>query len=267
MTHPSQRRIAIVTGASEGIGRDIADLYAADGHDLVIVARRGDVLRDLATELASRHRISCTPVAADLSTREGCEAVIDAVAAERARVVALVNNAGLGAVGWFHELPWERAQAQIDVNVTALAYLTYRILPWLRENGTGQIMQVASVAGFQPGPLMAIYYASKAFVVSFSEALHNECAGSGVTVTAVCPGPTTTGFQREAGLRPGVHSGGAPPMTSRTVAELAYRGTLRGERVVFTGVRNRVAAMLGRYLPRAWSAAVVRRIQLARLRH
>lgn len=267
MSHPAPRPIAIITGASEGIGRDLADLYAADGHDLVLVARREEVLRSVAAELTNRHGVTCTVVAADLSTRDGCEAVVAAVTADRARVVALVNNAGLGAVGWFHELPWERAQAQIDVNVTALAYLTYRILPWLRTNGAGHIMQVASVAGFQPGPLMAIYYASKAFVVSFSEALHNECAGSGVTVTAVCPGPTVTGFHRAAGIKPGARPGGAPPMSSRVVATLAYRGARRGERVVFTGVRNRVAAMLGRYLPRAWSAAVVRRIQMERLRH
>jgi uncharacterized protein len=257
--------LAIITGASEGIGRDLADLYAQGGHDLVVVARREEALRALAREVESRHGVRCTVVVADLATRDGCDAVIRATEAERANVVALVNNAGLGAVGWFHELPWERQQVQLDVNVSALAYLTYRILPWLRANGKGHIMQMASVAGFQPGPLAAVYYASKAFVISFSEALHNECSGSGVTVTAVCPGPTVTGFQRVSGIAAGARAGGAPPMTSRVVAEIAYRGTLAGKRVVYTGFRNRLASMLGRYLPRTWSAAVVRRIQLARL--
>ena len=219
----------------------------------------------MAGSLHTRHGVRCEVVVADLSTRDGCDAVVSAVAEDRGRVVALVNNAGLGAVGWFHNVPWAREQAQIDVNITALAYLTYRILPWLRANGGGHIMQVASVAAFQPGPLMAIYYASKAFVVSFSEPLHNECKGSGVTVTAVCPGPTATGFQRAAGIKSSARAGGPPPMTSRAVAELAYRGTRRGKAVVFTGVRNRVAATLGRYLPRAWSAAIVRRIQLERM--
>lgn len=261
----SPRPLAVITGASEGLGRDLAGLYAADGHDLVVVARREGPLRALSREVEARCGVECRVVVADLGTRDGCDAVVAAVAPERARLAALVNNAGLGAVGWFHELEWSRAQAQIDVNVTALVYLTHRMLPWMRENGRGHVMQVASVAAFQPGPLMAVYYASKRFVLSFSEALHNECAGTGVTVTAVCPGPTVTGFQREAGVRPSARSGGPPPMTSRQVARLAYDGTRRGRAVVVTGVRNRVAAMLGRYLPRALSASVVRRIQLERM--
>jgi short-subunit dehydrogenase len=257
--------LAIITGASEGLGRDLAELYARDRHDLVLVARREGPLRELADALEGRHGVRCAIVVADLATRDGCDAVIAAAEPERGRVVALVNNAGVGAVGWFHELPWERSQGQLDVNVTALVYLTHRVLPWLRANGRGHVMQLASVASFQPGPLMAVYYASKAFVLSFSEALHNECAGSGVTVTAVCPGPTVTGFQRVAGIRAGARPGGPPPMSSRAVAELAYRGTARGHAVVITGGRNRLAAWLGRYLPRRWSAAVVRRIQLERM--
>ncbi|MFN8665594.1 MAG: SDR family oxidoreductase [Gemmatimonadaceae bacterium] len=257
--------LAIITGASEGIGRDLAELYAADGHDVVLVARREAALRELAESLERRFGRRAIVVVADLASRAGCDAVIDACTGRERDVVALVNNAGVGSVGWFHELPWEREQVQIDVNITALTYLTYRVLPWLRANGRGHVMQLASVAAFQPGPLMAVYYASKAFVVSFSEALHNECAGTGVTVTAVCPGPTITGFQREAGIREGSGSGGAPPMSSRHVAQLAYAAATRGERVAFSGFRNRVAATLGRYLPRAWSAAVVRRIQLRRM--
>lgn len=261
----SPRPLAVITGSSEGLGRDFAELYAADGHDVVLVARREEALRTLAAELESRCGVACHVVVADLATRSGCDALVAAMAPHRERLVALVNNAGLGAVGWFHELEWSRAQAQIDVNVTALAYLTHAVLPWMRANGRGQVMQIASVAAFQPGPLMAVYYASKAFVLSFSEALHNECAGSGVSVTAVCPGPTVTGFQREAGIKAGARSGGAPPMSSRDVARIAYEGTKRGKGVVFTGVRNRVASMLGRYLPRALSASVVRRIQLDRM--
>ncbi len=257
--------LAIITGASDGIGRDLAELYAADGHDVLLAARREAPLRELAEALAARHGVAAVVVPADLSTRAGCDALLAAAAPRQRDVVALVNNAGVGAVGWFHELPWERQQAQVDVNVTALSYLTHQVLPWLLANRRGHVMQVASVAGFQPGPLMAVYYATKAYVVSLSEALHNECRGTGVTVTAVCPGPTTTGFQQAAGLSPNARPGGAPPMTSRRVAELAYAAARRGERVAFTGFRNRVAAALGRYMPRAWSAAAVRRIQLRRL--
>ena len=260
-----ERPIAVITGASEGIGRDLADLYAKDGHDLVLVARRGDVLRTLAEELTARHGGTCRVVVADLATRAGCDAVVREVEPDHHRVVALVNNAGLGSIGWFREQEWSRAAAQIEVNVTAVVYLTHAFLPWLCTNGRGHVMQVASVAAFQPGPLMAVYYASKAFVLSFSEALHAECEGTGVTVTAVCPGPTTTGFQREAGIKATARPGGPPAMTARAVAELAYAGTRRGRRVVVTGLRNRVAAALGRYLPRAWSAAVVRRIQRERM--
>ena len=257
--------LALITGASDGIGRDLAERYAADGHDVLLAARREAPLRELAEALAARHGVTATVVVADLSTRAGCDAVVAAAAPRRGDLVAVVNNAGVGAVGWFHELPWERQQVQIDVNVTALSYLTHRLLPWLLANGRGHVMQVASVAGFQPGPLMAVYYATKAYVVSFSEALQNELSGSGVTVTAVCPGPTITGFQRAAGIRPGGGSGGAPAMTSQRVAELAYAAAKRGDRVAFPGLRNRVAAALGRYLPRAWSAAAIRRIQLRRL--
>lgn len=259
------RQLAVITGASEGLGRDFADLYATDGHDLVLVARREEALRTLARDLESRHAVACRVVAADLATRAGCDAVVAAIAPDRERLAALVNNAGLGAVGWFHELEWSRAQAQLDVNVTALVYLTHAVLPWMRTNGRGHVMQVASVAAFQPGPLMSVYYASKAFVLSFAEALHNECEGTGVTVSAVCPGPTTTGFQREAGIKAGARSGGPPPMASREVALLAYEGTKRGRAVVITGLRNRIAAALGRYMPRRLSASVVRRIQLERM--
>lgn len=262
----SERPLAVITGASEGIGRELADLYARDGHDLVLVARRGDVLRAQAAALAARHGGTCRVVVADLATRAGCDAVVRDVEPDRHRVTALVNNAGLGSIGPFRDSEWARAEAQIDVNVTAVVHLTHAFLPWLCTNGRGHVMQVASVAAFQPGPLMAVYYASKAFVLSFSEALYAECEGTGVTVTAVCPGPTTTGFQREAGMTAMARPGGPPAMSARAVAELAYAGTRRGQRVVVTGVRNRLAAALGRYLPRSWSAAVVRRIQRERMR-
>ena len=259
------RPLAVITGASEGIGRDLAELYAAAGHDVALVARREALLRELAGELAERHGARCTIVPADLARAEECERVVQLLEPDRARIVALVNNAGFGSLGWFHETPLERDLAQIDVNVSALTHLTKRVLPWMRANGRGHVMNMASVASFQPGPLMAVYYASKAYVLSFSEALANECRGSGVSVTAVCPGPTTTGFQRRAGVPPNARAGGAPAMSSRAVAELAFRGALAGTPVVVTGVRNRVAAFFGRHLPRAVTARVVRRIQEGRM--
>jgi uncharacterized protein len=262
----ASRPLAVITGASEGIGRDLAALYAAAGHDVAIVARREALLQQLARELEERHGVRCLIVVADLARREECERLVALVEPERARVVALVNNAGLGSLGWFHETPLERDLTQIDLNVSALTHLTKRMLPWLRANGRGHVMNVASVASFQPGPLMAVYYATKAYVLSFSEALANECQGTGVTVTAVCPGPTTTGFRRQAHVPPNAPGGGTPPMTSRAVAELAFHGTRAGKPVVITGLRNRVAAFFGRHLPRGMTAGVVRRVQEARLR-
>lgn len=261
-THSSPP-LAIVTGASEGLGRDLARLYAADGHDLVLVARREALLTELAQELEADFGVTCQVVPSDLSRAEERSWLLRRVEPERGRVVALVNNAGLGALGHFDQATAERLQLQIDVNVSALTHLSRGVLPWMRANGRGHVMNVASVASFTPGPLMAVYYATKAYVLSLSEALHNEYAGTGVTVTAVCPGPTATGFQREAGVSQG--AGGPPPMTSRRVAEIAYRGTRAGRRVVVTGARNRLAAFAARYLPRAVMLRVLRRMQEGRM--
>ena len=255
----SARPLAIVTGASEGLGLDLARLYAADGYDLVLVARREALLAELARELESAFGITCQVVPADLSRDEERSWLLRRVEPERSRVAALVNNAGLGALGRFDAMAPDRIQLQIDVNVTALTHLSRGVLPWMRANGAGHVMNMASVASFTPGPLMAVYYATKAYVLSLSEALHNEFAGTGVTVTAVCPGPTVTGFQRVAGVPAG--PGGVPPMTSRHVAEIAYRGARAGRRVVVTGGRNRVAALAARYLPRGVMLRVVRQLQ------
>lgn len=256
----------MITGASEGLGRDLAFCYAAAGFDLLLVARRQALLMRVAEEVTREHRVACEVLAADLGRAEECERVIAAAQQDPARLFALVNNAGFGTHGWFHELPMERQRELVDVNVTALTHLTRGLLPILMANGRGHVMNVASVASFQPGPLMATYYASKAYVLSLSEALHNECRGSGVTITAVCPGPTRTGFARSAGISPRAPAGGAPAMESPTVAAIAFRGAMAGKPVVIPGFRNKVAAFLGRHLPRTMSAELVRTIQMRRLR-
>lgn len=265
MPATAPRPLAVITGASEGIGRDLATCYALANFDLVLIARREPLLREVAESLFAAHGARCTVLAADLSQAAECDRVLAALDGERTRLFALVNNAGFGTHGWFHEIAVERQRALIEVNISALTHLTRGVLPWLRANGRGHVMNVASVASFQPGPLMATYYASKAYVLSLSEALHNECLGTGVTVTAVCPGPTVTGFKVAAGLAADSAPGGPPPMLSADVADRAFRGTMAGKRVVITGARNVLAAALGRYFPRAWSAAMIRRIQLARM--
>jgi hypothetical protein len=265
MAATDHRPLAVITGASEGIGKDLAECYANAHFDLVLVARRRDLLDAIATDLSARYGVQCVPLVADLAAATGCEQLLAAIEPQRERLFALVNNAGIGTHGWFHELPIERQRALIELNVAALTHLCRGVLPWMRANGHGHVMNVASVASFQPGPLMATYYASKAYVLSLSEALHNECRGTGVTVSAVCPGPTVTGFTRVAGIRPGARAGGAPAMSSRVVAELAFAGTMAGRPVVVTGLRNKVAVFIGRYGPRGFTAQLVRRIQEARL--
>lgn len=269
MTHipPSEGRpLAIITGASEGIGRDLAACYARAGFDLVLVARRGELLDALGAELNRLHGARSRTLTADLSVAAECERVIAELRADRSRIFALVNNAGLGTHGAFVDIPIARQRNLIDVNVSSLTHLTFGVLPWLLANQKGHVMNVASVASFQPGPYMATYYASKAYVLSLSEALHNECRGTGVTVTAVCPGPTRTGFTRVAGISPTARAGGAPAMASPAVADLAFRGTMQGRAVVVTGFRNKIAVLIGRYLPRSYTANLVRAIQLARLK-
>lgn len=256
-----RRPIAIVTGASSGIGRELAELFARDGHDLILVARRRDVLEQLARTLTDRYGVSCDPFVADLARRLEREHLAARIRTVDQYVAALVNNAGLGTHGYFHETTLERELEIIEVNIAALTHLTKLVLPGMLARRRGRIINVSSVAAFQPGPLMAVYYASKAFVQSFSEALAEEVDGTGVTVTAICPGPTVTEFHEAAGLGPNAVTVGAPPMTSREVAEAGYRGAARGKRVVVTGLRNRVVVLANRLLSRRSLTRIVRRLQ------
>jgi len=256
-----RRPIAIVTGASSGIGRDLAELFARDGHDLILVARRQDALEALARTLTQRYGVLCDPFVADLARRLEREHLAARIRTVDQHVEALVNNAGSGAHGYFWETDLERELALIEVNVTALTHLTKVVLPGMLERKRGRIVNVSSVAAFQPGPLMAVYYASKAFVQSFSEALAEELDGSGVTVTAICPGPTVTEFHEAAGIGSAAPNVGAPRMTSREVAEAGYRGATRGKRVVVTGLRNKVVVLANRLLTRRRMTRIVRRLQ------
>lgn len=259
------RPLAIITGASSGIGRDLADLFARDGHDLILVARRREVLEALARTLGDRHGVSCEAFVADLSRRLEREHLAVRIRGVDDRIAALVNNAGIGTHGYFHETDIERELELIELNIAALTHLTKLVLPGMLARGAGRIVNISSVAAFQPGPLMSVYYASKAYVQSFSEALAEEVAGTGVSVTAVCPGPTTTDFQTSAGIHPDAPAVGAPPMSSRDVAEIAYRGAARGKRVVVTGFRNRIVVFANRILTRQRMTKLVRRVQQRRL--
>jgi short-subunit dehydrogenase len=254
------KRVALVTGASGGIGEEMARLFAADGYDLVLVARSEDKLKRLSDELAGKHGIVARVVPADLARTEAPREIFDELESASVEIDALVNNAGFGSYGLFAETDLRSELELLQVNVVALTHLTKLFLPGMLARRRGYICHVASTAAFQPGPLMAVYYASKAYVLSFSEALANETEGTGVTVTALCPGPTETGFVAAAGMQESkLFDRGA--MTACAVAEAGYRGMLDGKTIVIPGFRNALVARTVGLMPRGLVTKVVRRVQ------
>lgn len=248
---------ALVTGASSGIGRELAALFARDGFDLILVARRADALEALAAELRARAGVRVRVLPADLSSPGAAEALAAAATAEADAVEVLVNAAGFGLRGDHAELPLDAQLRMIRLNVEALTELTRRLLPSMLRRGGGGVLNVASTAGFQPGPRMAVYYATKAYVLSFTEAIAEECRGSGLRITCLAPGPTASEFQEVAGL------GTAPllrigMMSSRRVAEIGYDAWRRGRVLVVPGMRNRLLAWSVRFTPRWLARRVVR---------
>jgi hypothetical protein len=251
---------ALVTGGTSGIGRELATLLARDGHPLVFVARKQDDLNEVARELQERHGVAVETMAADLSRPEAVEEVVAALERRGTAVEILVNNAGFASYGPFAESDLDHELAMIGVNVAALTHLSRRFLPAMLARRRGRILNVASTAAFQPGPLMAVYYATKAYVLSFSEALAEEVRGSGVTVTALCPGPTATGFQERASLEDSKLFRGNL-MDAGTVAAVGYAGLKAGKGVVIPGARNWLLAEAVRFAPRRVATGLVRRMQ------
>jgi short-subunit dehydrogenase len=251
---------ALVTGASSGIGREIAWLAAKDRHDVVLVGRRKERLELFAGELASRFGVAADVVIADIS-EPGSAARIFAAAEKRAPIEVLVNAAGLGVHGFFWKTPIDQERDTILVNVLGLTELTKLCVTGMVERRRGRVLNVASTAAFQPGPLMAVYYATKAYVLSFTEALAEELRGTGVTATALCPGPVLTGFQEKAGMADVPLLRGPIVLDVAKVARAGWRGAMRGKRVVVPGIANRVLAAGARFSPRRLSAKIARRLQ------
>ena len=234
------RKVTLVTGASGGIGLELARAFSAGGDDLAITARSEDALSRLADEIEQAGRLRPIVIALDLAEPGAADRIIAAVAREGARVRRLVNNAGFGLNGDAADLPRAEQVAMIDLNVRALTDLTFALLPDVIGE-KGGVLNVASTAAFQPGPGMAVYYATKAFVLSFSEALAYELAPRGVTVTALCPGPTSSGFQARAQLDSALFDV-IKPMSAAEVARYGREAFLRGDRVAVPGLMNRVMA-------------------------
>ncbi|MEW4305780.1 SDR family NAD(P)-dependent oxidoreductase [Rossellomorea marisflavi] len=249
---------ALITGASSGIGLELAKLFAKDGYDLVLVARSEGKLNQLKGELEEQYGIRGTVIAMDLGKPEEAYRLKEEL--KGVEIDVLLNNAGFGLYGAFDETDLEDELSMIDINIKALTALTKLFLPEMKERGRGRIMNVASSAAFQPGPLMAVYYATKSYVLSLTEALENELKGSGVTVTALCPGPTETGFKSRANLGESkLFKSGV--MDVQTVARIGYDGLMRGKTIVILGFKNKLLANSIRFIPRKWVTATVRNVQ------
>jgi short-subunit dehydrogenase len=253
---------ALITGASSGIGLELAKLFAQDGHDLVLVARRGDRLRELAAELARHHRVRSTVITADLADPGTPPEIARSVEAAGLEIRYLVNNAGYGLAGRFAETDITDELRMIQVNISALAHLTKLFLAGMLARHEGAILNVASTAGFVPGPLMAVYYATKACVISFSEALAEELTGSGATVTVLCPGATRTEFWTVAGMDASARLLRRPWVAdAASVARAGYEGLRAGKRMVIPGLANKVMVQSVRLAPRVLLAKIARRLQ------
>jgi uncharacterized protein len=239
----------LITGASQGIGYEFTKLFAADGYPLVLLARDEARLKQIADELSARYAVKIKLLPRDLSVPDAAVGIFDELQGEQIHVGILVNNAGFGFQGAFVDLDWRKQSDLVQVNITALAQLTHLFVKPMLVRREGRILNVASTAAFMPGPFMAMYYASKAFVQSFSQALAEELAGSGVTVSAVCPGLTRSQFQARAGLK---RTEGFPMMEADQVARIGYRGLMRGKRLVVTGWLNWLVVGISGFVPLRW---------------
>jgi len=248
---------ALITGASSGIGLELARIFAARGMNVVLVARRDDTLRTLAAELQASG-VRADVIAADLAAPGAAGSLYARVQSLGVDVDVLVNNAGFGLYGPFLESPLETDLSMIQLNIAAVTELTRRFLPAMVARRRGRIMIVSSTAAFFPGPLMAVYYATKAYLLSFSEAIANELQGTGVTVTALCPGPTESGFAAAAKQEESRLIAGRTLMTSREVAQQGYDALMAGKPVVITGWSNKLSVLAPRLLPRRAVASIVR---------
>lgn len=256
------RPAALVTGATGGFGRELAALLAADGHELLLVARGESRLRALAAELESRHAVRAHPLVADLADPQAADRIVAAVRDLDLHVDHLVNNAGFTVYGPFLDTDGAAEQDMIQVNLAAPTALVRAFAPGMAARGAGRILNVASTAAFQPGPRMAVYYATKAYLLSFSVALSVELEKMGVTVTALCPGPSPTGFVERAGLeRSRLFNARWFASDPRDVARAGYAGMVRGDRVVVPGILHRAHDLAVRFVPRGLAARAVSLIQ------
>jgi uncharacterized protein len=255
---------ALITGGSGGIGLELARILGRHGYDLIIVSKNQQKLVNAAEEIRRESDIRITTMAADLANPSVPLEIYSQIAAKGISIDILINNAGFGTYGNFYKTGLAVQLEMIQLNIMSLTQLTHLFLPQMIDRGRGYIMNVASTAAFQPGPLMAVYYASKAYVLNFSEAIANELKETSIKVTALCPGPTRTGFQRIAGIEESRLIKSGKMMDARKVAEIGFRGMMAGHPVVIPGALNKIQIFGVRLLPRQLIVEMARWIQESR---
>ncbi len=251
-------KTALITGASSGLGAEFARIHASKGDNLVLVARGEEKMNTLKVDLEKQYAISVYVIARDLSEQSASQDIFSELQTKRMHIDYLVNNAGFGDFGLFAERDWKKQEQMINLNVMALTHFTRLFLPGMIKNRFGKVLNIASTAAFQPGPTMSVYFASKAFVLSFSEAIANELKGTGVTVTALCPGATETGFKVAASLDSSNLFKGSGIAGSKEVAEFGYRAMMKGKTVAVHGFLNTLMSQSVRFAPRNIVTAIAR---------
>ncbi len=252
---------ALITGASSGIGLELARVHASKGGDLVLVARNKARLDELKTELEKTYKVKVVTIGKDLSAPDSALDVYNQTTKSNIQVDYLVNNAGFGDFGIFTESDWNKELQMINLNITTLTHFTKLYIKDMVNRGSGKVMNVASTAAFQSGPTMAVYYATKAYVLSFSEAINNEVSNKGVTVTTLCPGPTESGFQSAAAMEESALVKGKKLPTSKQVADYGYKSMINGKTVAIHGLMNYLMANSVRFFPRSVVVKITRMIQ------
>lgn len=252
---------ALITGASSGIGYELAKLFACDRFNLVLVARNQDKLAHIADSLRQEFGVAIKIIPLDLALPTSPTEIFQAIQQEAIAIDVLVNNAGFATYGLFAETDLAAELQMLQVNIVALTHLTKLFVREMVKRKAGKILNIASTAAFQPGPLMAVYYASKAYVLSFSDALANELQDSGITVTALCPGPTASGFQKRADMEKSKLVSKQQIMYAATVAQVGYRGLMQNQTVVVPGWKNQLLAASVRFIPRNAVTNIVRNRQ------
>lgn len=244
-------KTALITGASGGIGLELARIHASKGGNLILVARNKIKLDAIKSEFESKYHVSVLIISMDLAVTDAAKELFDTVQKENIKVDYLINNAGFGDFSLFAETDREKVSRMMHLNMTTLTQLTRLFLPEMISNGGGKIMNLGSTASFQPLPLMAVYAATKAYVLSFSEAINNELAGKGITVTALCPGLTESGFVDAAAMNQSKMANSKKLPTSKEVAEFGYNAMMKGKAVAIHSFKNRALANLGKLAPRS----------------